>query len=72
MPGWTIKKRTAQTGLKALSTSGLWMMPCTPKAPSTTNQVTITGPKRMPMRAVPCFWIRNNATSTINATGMTQ
>ncbi|MCY1179813.1 hypothetical protein D9M73_202280 [compost metagenome] len=67
-----MKKRTAQTGLNALSTSGLWEMPCTPSAARTTNQATITGPNRMPIRAVPCFWIRNSATSTTRAIGTTQ
>ncbi|MNP41699.1 hypothetical protein D3C76_1354150 [compost metagenome] len=47
-------------------------MPYTPSAPSTLNHRTMTGPNRMPMRAVPCFWIRNRATSTTTAIGTTQ
>ncbi|MOA66249.1 hypothetical protein D3C78_1929450 [compost metagenome] len=47
-------------------------MPYTPSAPSTTNQVTMTGPNRMPMRAVPCFWIRNRPISSATVTGTTQ
>ena len=33
--------------------SGWRMMPSTPKMASTLNQITITGPKITPMRAVP-------------------
>ncbi|MOA67596.1 hypothetical protein D3C78_1948460 [compost metagenome] len=47
-------------------------MPWMPSAPSTTNQITMSGPNRMPMRAVPCFWIRNSPISTANDSGITQ
>ncbi|MNI57323.1 hypothetical protein D3C73_1123780 [compost metagenome] len=72
MPGCTTKKRTPHAGFIACNTSGCWMIPWTPNAPSTTNQVTMIGPNRMPMRAVPWRWIRNNATSTISDSGTTQ
>ncbi|MCY1428877.1 hypothetical protein D9M71_447760 [compost metagenome] len=35
------------------------------------NHSTMIGPKRVPMRAVPCFWIRNRPTSTISDKGTT-
>ncbi|MNP41589.1 hypothetical protein D3C76_1352990 [compost metagenome] len=72
MPGWAMKKFTAQAGLVALSTSGCCQMPYRPSAPRARNHTTITGPNSLPMRAVPCFWMRNRATSTISASGTTQ
>ncbi|MDT4847195.1 hypothetical protein FQZ97_812440 [compost metagenome] len=30
------------------------------------------GPKSVPIRAVPCFWIRNSPTSTTSDSGTTQ
>ncbi|MNG19660.1 hypothetical protein D3C84_1038440 [compost metagenome] len=72
MPGWTTKKRTAQAGFTACNTSGCCRMPYTPRAPSTRNQVTMIGPNRMPIRAVPWRWIRNSPTSTTSDKGTTQ
>ena len=37
----------------------------------TRNQTSITGPKARPMRAVPCGWTRNKATSTATESGRT-
>ena len=72
MPGWAIKKFAAHQGFNACNTCGSRMMPEIPRAPSTTNHSTITGPKRIPMRAVPCFWIRNSPTSNATVIGTTQ
>ncbi|MNT71771.1 hypothetical protein D3C72_2102960 [compost metagenome] len=72
MPGWATKKLKAHHGLMAWSTSGRCAMPWIPSIPSTTNQSTITGPKRMPIRAVPCFWIRNRPISSTTVIGTTQ
>ncbi|KAF1067924.1 MAG: hypothetical protein GAK45_01530 [Pseudomonas citronellolis] len=47
-------------------------MPYTPSAARTRNQVTITGPNSVPMRAVPWRWMRNRPTSTTSAIGTTQ
>ncbi|MCY1188031.1 hypothetical protein D9M73_290810 [compost metagenome] len=67
-----MKKFTAQAGLVAFNTSGCCQMPYRPSAPRTRNQITMTGPNSLPMRAVPCFWMRNRPTSTISASGTTQ
>ncbi|MNC29445.1 hypothetical protein D3C75_776920 [compost metagenome] len=58
--------------MNALSTSGLCEMPCTPSAPSATNQVTMIGPNSLPIFSVPCFCTRNSATSTTSEIGTTQ
>ena len=37
----------------------------------TTNQTSMTGPKALPMRAVPCGWIANKASRIAAAAGST-
>ena len=60
---WT-KKRTAQMGLSAPSTSGLWMMPRSPSTASVINQISMMGANSLPTMAVPCFWMANSRVST--------
>ncbi|MCY1308667.1 hypothetical protein D9M70_586940 [compost metagenome] len=67
-----MKKFTAQTGLAARSTSGCCQMPYAPSPARARNHSTITGPNSLPIRSVPCFWIRNRPTNTTSDTGTTQ
>ena len=44
-------------------------MPQMPSSAMVTNQSSITGPKKWPIRAVPCDWIANSATRIATAAG---
>ena len=46
-------------------------MPQTPITAMAANQISITGPNKWPMVAVPCDWIANSATRIATAAGTT-
>ncbi len=72
MPGCVAMKSSAWCGLSAHSTSGLRTICVAPSSASTMNQATITGPKNLPMPAVPCFCTTNSTVSTTSVTGTTK
>ena len=52
--------------------AGWVVMPRTPRAPSTTNQMTMTGPNSRPTAPVPSRWTRNRARMIATVIGMTR
>ena len=42
-----------------------------PSAAMVANHSSITGPKNLPMPAVPCFWNKNSRNNTSSVSGMT-
>ena len=47
------------------------MIPRRPSTPIATNQISITGPKMLPMNAVPLRWTRNRPTRIAMLIGTT-
>ena len=58
-------------GERACRTAGSRLIPTTPQAAITANQVSITGPKKDPIRPVPNRWITKSPASTTTANGTT-
>ena len=51
------RMRTACTGLKAASTTGFEKMCSSPVTPRKENQISMTGPKALPILLVPACWM---------------
>ncbi|MNR37379.1 hypothetical protein D3C85_1553890 [compost metagenome] len=66
---YSMKKRKAQSGLSAPSTSGLWTMLLRPSAARVRNQISMMGANSLPTVAVPCFWMANSRVSTSTESG---
>ncbi|MNC75772.1 hypothetical protein D3C75_1273640 [compost metagenome] len=64
-----MKKRSAQTGLSAPSTSGCWRMLFRPSTARVRNQISMMGANSLPTVAVPCFWMANSRVSTSTESG---
>ena len=63
------KNSTAWAGLSAARTWGVSMICTSPSAPRMKNQKIMTGPKILPMPAVPHFWMKNRPKSTSTVSG---
>jgi hypothetical protein len=71
MPGWAHMNPTAWCGLMAQRISG-WVTMCeTPSTAIVKNQMSVTGPKNLPMPLVPRFCTANRQNSTTSVSGIT-
>jgi hypothetical protein len=69
MSGFASTKRAASPGLSALRISGAAQMLMTPSKPITTNQLTMIGPNRRPILAVPRRCIMNSPIRIASVSG---